>query len=705
MVILRLLLCLLILSPILNAVDSADKLQSIPIEFTGMHDFSARELRQAARQELAQFENNPRESYLFDANYSMLQHMRNKGYYFARISYTWIPNKNDPQTVLFTVSEKNPVMIKNIKISGAQAWENWSDDDIRNTIGSPIKGLMKHFGVGELIFRNRDVDNAINSIMTAYLLHGYQEVEVGPAELIWNDDQTEVTIMIPVKEGPHYTFRKAEVRSDTEGSNISASMLRRSYSMLTLDNKDFHPRQLRQQLGDIRRFLNDHGYLAASVNGSYAFVPNTHQVDATITIKPGPQYIFNDLILKGDPYTRKGLFRYYTRRLINSKYIPYYRIDESIGYLYRTGIFESLRWKKVVRSHNTDNTVNADIVIDVKELPRRSLDFSLGYGSYEQARGAVTYGNHNLFGIGLDGELEYRLSMKSQAVEGSLFIGEYYRKQFLILQSGWEEREEPSFDSETYDAQLRYRQLHGNDQLFGVDVKDKLEALFGYNFERSQATNVVQGADVNEDEIILVSSLEFAETIELRDDLFNPTRGARLRANVEWASPVIGSDLHFLRYEGQIQFYIPLDEDGDWVLAHNFRVNTYELLGDTDELPIQKRLFLGGENSVRSFKRHHLGPTNSDGDPIGGLSSALASVEARFPLVPAYNLSGAVFWDAGLIDTEEKDFDADIGQAVGVGIRFDLPIGPIRLDAATNVGEEFATDEDFVLHFALGFSF
>ena len=53
----------------------------------------------------------------------------------------------------------------------------------------------------------------------------------------------------------------------------------------------------------------------------------------------------------------------------------------------------------------------------------------------------------------------------------------------------------------------------------------------------------------------------------------------------------------------------------------------------------------------------------------------------------------------------EEEFNADIGQGIGVGIRFDLPIGPIRLDVAKNIDEEFANDDDFVVHFSLGFSF
>ncbi len=697
----------------LSAAEASSQEEPIKIEFTGLNKLSESQLRSSAHTELKGFAIHKRESFLFDASYSMLQYMRNKGYYFSKVSYTYIPNKQNPTQILFTVSERNPVVIDKIEITGAKAWETWNEEDITMTIGSPIKGLLKHFGVGKLVFRKTDVDNAINSIMTAYLLHGYQNVLVGPAELKWNKDKTKVSIYIPVKEGPQFTFGEIDITHNTEDCNIKKSKLDAIIDEIKLKNKPFHPRLLRQEIGSIRRKLNDFGYLAAMVDGSYTFTNNSLVVNAKIFIKPGPQYIFDELVIAGNPYTRKGIFNFYTRRLKKGRSINYNRIEESIGYLYRIGIFESLKWDKVVKANNGDGTVTADIIINVKELPKRNLDFSLGYGSYEQFRGGITYHNKNLFGIGLDGEIDYSLSMKSQRIEGSLFMGEYYRKQFLILQSSWEDREEPSFDSEVYDIQLRYRTLYGDKKmcgidfygLFGLDLKDKIEGLLGYNFERSKATNIVPGAQIGEGETFLVSSIEFAQTLELRDDLFNPTRGLRMRGDVEWATPSLGSDLEFFRYEGHIQYYIPFGEEPDWVLATNLRLNTYDLKHDTKELPIQKRLFLGGENSVRSFKRHELGPTNKNGDPIGGLSSLLASVEARFPLFPDYNLSGALFWDGGIIDEDEHEFNGDMGQSIGLGIRFDLPIGPIRLDVAQHIGEEFATDEDVAVHFSLGFSF
>ena len=448
-------LCLsfLILSAAVSAEDSDS--DALSVHITGNDRFSDAQIKNMASREFELFETNQREADLFDASYSILQTLRDKGHYFAKVSYTYLPNKHNPTSVLFTISEKSAVTIDTIEITGAKAWETWKDEDITLTIASPIKGLLKHFGVGDLIFRKKDVDNAINSITTAYVLHGYQRVLVGPATLKWNDAKDKVRISIPVVEGPQFTFSNVNTETITDDSNISKENIRKCLGFTKLAGTPFHPRHLRGRIGKIRRTLNDLGYLNAHVDGNYTFDADTHTASANIIIKPGPQFLFNDLIIQGKPLTRMSIFEYYTRRLVHKKSISYYRIEESISYLYRIGVFESIRWKRIIKSHNNDGTVNADIMLDVKELPRNYVDFTLGYGSYELLRTGLTYHNRNLFGVGLDGEIGYDLSMKSQRLEGRLFFGEYYRNSFLILQSSWEEREEPSFDSEVFDIQFR----------------------------------------------------------------------------------------------------------------------------------------------------------------------------------------------------------------------------------------------------------
>jgi outer membrane translocation and assembly module TamA len=94
---------------------------------------------------------------------------------------------------------------------------------------------------------------------------------------------------------------------------------------------------------------------------------------------------------------------------------------------------------------------------------------------------------------------------------------------------------------------------------------------------------------------------------------------------------------------------------------------------------------------VRSFGYRDLGPHDRKGHPIGGEFFTVFNVEYTFPIFG--ELQGAVFTDAGnLLPTSEEPGLDDMRYAVGVGLRYKLPVGPIRLDYGVN--PDSRDDED-----------
>ena len=91
------------------------------------------------------------------------------------------------------------------------------------------------------------------------------------------------------------------------------------------------------------------------------------------------------------------------------------------------------------------------------------------------------------------------------------------------------------------------------------------------------------------------------------------------------------------------------------------------------------RLFLGGSNNLRGFAFRDVGPRDQNGEPLGGQSMARATVEWTFPIIP--KARGALFYDMGYVDSDPYAIGSEHWASdVGVGIRLDLPIGPLRLD-------------------------
>jgi outer membrane protein assembly factor BamA len=128
-----------------------------------------------------------------------------------------------------------------------------------------------------------------------------------------------------------------------------------------------------------------------------------------------------------------------------------------------------------------------------------------------------------------------------------------------------------------------------------------------------------------------------------------------------------------------------------------------------DDLPIDVRFFNGGATTVRSFAERELGPKDSGNNPLGGDIYSVFNIEYTFPITGG--LQGAVFVDAGNLINEDAGESGlkvggseDMRYAVGLGIRYALPIGPLRLDYGVNPDRR--GEEEFgAFHFSFGFAF
>src|SRR5690606_2460729 len=112
------------------------------------------------------------------------------------------------------------------------------------------------------------------------------------------------------------------------------------------------------------------------------------------------------------------------------------------------------------------------------------------------------------------------------------------------------------------------------------------------------------------------------------------------------------------------------------------------------ELPSSVRFFAGGDNSVRGYAYESLGPTNDDGDVVGGRHLLTGSIEYDHLFLPSW--SAAIFIDGGNAFDTVDTFEALYGY--GVGIRWRSPIGPIRLDVAGPSDQRDA----FRIHVSMG---
>jgi outer membrane protein insertion porin family/translocation and assembly module TamA len=161
------------------------------------------------------------------------------------------------------------------------------------------------------------------------------------------------------------------------------------------------------------------------------------------------------------------------------------------------------------------------------------------------------------------------------------------------------------------------------------------------------------------------------------DSVLDAHRGFQISLHAEEAGRIVPGTFNYYAAAADGRHYLPINDN--LVLATRAQVGSIDAVGsDATNVPFAKRYFLGGSTSVRGWDRFEISPLSS-GLPIGGDSMLALSVELRAAL--RGNLGGVVFIDAGNVWAGPFDFDLqDLRYAIGPGLRYRTPIGPVRLD-------------------------
>lgn len=177
----------------------------------------------------------------------------------------------------------------------------------------------------------------------------------------------------------------------------------------------------------------------------------------------------------------------------------------------------------------------------------------------------------------------------------------------------------------------------------------------------------------------IVSATGITLTYNSTDSPNNPTKGFKSIVEAEVAG--MGGDFSFWAFAYANTYYYPFKENLILKCRADMKFVTPYAGTNFDSMPMDERLFLGGDTMVRGYRPYRIGPLFKGTDiPAGGLSEQFLSFELNHRWTKKFD--GFIFMDLGHLSKHQWNFDwNEFRGAYGFGIRVTLmdSLPPISL--------------------------
>lgn len=668
-----LLLFLLVAHLAMVGLSAGEVAPDLEVVFEGNEGYSDRELARVLDEQIAGMRNfgltRPRAD---DTAFFLELYYRRHGYPDADIRWEIVA----PERLVLTIDEGRRVELGEITFTGNHAY---SDETLREFLVGPTRERFTVLRFTLPLVRG-DLRIGANRIQVLYQEDGYLDVRVREPEVEIDPATSRAHVTVAIEEGEQYRFGPMQFEGDLvvpreDIEHEIADILDQPYS-------DSRVITLRRRL---QSYYQAHGYYNASVTSQA--LPGqeiNRQIPVVIGVETGDLFEVAGINVEGLDRIRPEFMKRRFAPLEGRDYNPA-ALDKVFKRLMRSGLFSDLR---VAPKPVSDNELVFDI--EVTEAKARELGFSVGYGTFEGFIFGFLARDRNLFGHGRPVTFEFDISQRTLRAE-------------LSYEDPW------LFNDYNFRIGLAGRTFRFDGySILEFGVQSELSRQFTRHYEAGLVAaanyNSVFNIDIEPQfvgpEEYLVNSVGMFHRLDYRDNPINPTQGWILSASMEYASQALGSEIDFVRGVFRLSGYYPI---GPGILAAGMRGGVIQPLGGTSQLPIDERFFTGGSTTVRSFAERELGPKDRHDFPIGGQATMVLNLEYDIRIIG--DLGVAFFVDAGNLRSRSSQFGfGDMRYGVGMGLRYFLPIGPIRIDYGYNPDRR-PDEATGALHLSFGFAF
>jgi outer membrane protein insertion porin family len=659
---------------------------------------------------------------------NLLNYLEGRGYFDAKVELRKRGTRSQQTRVVYAIVPGAVHKVVRVSLSGNQYF---ADDMIRPLMQvQPAGRLLSH---GR--YSQRLLNDDIRAIENLYQTNGFQQVKVtAKVEDDYQGQENQLAVSLNVDEGPQTLVGTFRILGDARLPPDIVQTLNTSSGQAFSQSKIADDREI------VLNYYFNHGFPNASFEANAKpSEDGPNRVDLTFTVHEGQQVFVNQVLVSGLRYTRP----FVVQRELQMKSGDPLSQSEMLNTqkdLYDLGIFSQVD----TAVQNPDGAEkDKNLLVEVEEAKRYTFNYGAGleFQTGQPAVGSnqpqgqtgvsprVSFGVTRLNFRGRNHTLTFKTNvgrLQQRALVSSDIPRWFSSPDFKLTATAFYDN---TVDVTTFTSQ----RLEGSVQA-QQNISKGSTMVYSFTYRRVKATNV--NISINEvpllSQPVRVGMPGFTYIRNTRDNDLDTTKGTYTTVDAGVAGTFFGSQPDFGRVLVQNSTYYAFGKnrppEKKYVFARSARVGLENPFGNTmtpapgqavpantSVIPLPELFLTGGGNSHRGFGLNQAGPRDPvTGFPLGGSAMFVNNLELRFP--PVFlpfvedNMSFAVFHDAGNVFTDGNDMThslihwkqpdpllcrqestADqcnynyISHAVGLGVRYKTPIGPVRFDFGYNL--------------------
>ncbi len=608
------------------------------------------------------------------------------GYHKTTVKYSAAIDQTLGKAVaVFDIKESPKVRIGAVAFDGLHQLNKKEVKQLRKALKTRPHWMFSWL-TGSGVLKEEEFEDDKERLVEFYQNKGFIDFELKDVHLDYTSPN-KMTVRFVISEGQKYKVGAVNFKGNNlfAATNILHGVVVNGYPSrvkMTV-GKTFTPEGLTKDVEAIKDFYGSKGYIDCKVAAVQQANTTTGTMDVLYQIQEGEISHIEKVEIKGNTKTKDKVIRRELAVMPGEVYDTV-KVKLSKARLEGLGYFQ----KVDTQPEDTEVMNRKNLVVGVEEKNTGNFTLGAGFDSVESLVGfaEVSQGDFDIFNppnfTGGGEKIRLRAAIGTLQRDYLLtFIEPWFLDQKLALQVDLFDRDlsyvSPSdlYDETHAGATISLTRTLWSDFFIGK-VNYTVDDVGIY---LNPGNGTISHQLAQEAGTRLISRVGSSLAYDTRNHALNPTSGQRTEISGDVASSVLGSDASYYKVELKTAWFFRGFGEGQ-IFQINAKLATAQALGDTPRVPIFDRYFMGGLYDLRGYHYRMIGPRDDATDPIGGDTYAFATAEYTIPIIE--RLRFALFYDIGNVYSPSWDFK-DLGETVddaGIGLRINLPIGPLRLD-------------------------